>query len=101
MMNENYKRTDYIHLLLFSLFSQKIFICQHLCNEVSRNHVYLQIYGVMSVLAGMTAIWSLMYLTLERALVISKKGYRRYIMMLMIMMMMLVMMIMMMMLIMF
>ena len=36
-----------------------------------------QVYGFASVASGMAAIWSLMCLTVERALVICRAGYQR------------------------
>ena len=40
------------------------------------NIILCQIYGMASIVSGMAAIWSLTSLTLERALVISRLGYR-------------------------
>ena len=36
---------------------------------------YVQVYGAVSLVAGLAAIWSLTLLTLERALVIARAGY--------------------------
>ena len=55
---------------LLDFFVSLIRFVVKLCTYIS------QIYGVTSIVSGMSAIWSLSALTLERALVISRLGYR-------------------------